>query len=46
MLETQISNFNLLSKKKELLQEEMNNEGAKLQKQVDTLSNLKKALET
>ncbi len=46
LLETQIQNFSLLSKKKELLQDEMDTEGGKLRKQVDTLSNLKKALET
>lgn len=46
LLETQIQNFTLLSKKKEILQEEIDTEGGKLRKQVETLSNLKKALET
>ena len=46
LLETQIQNFSLLNKKKELLQQEIDQEGGKLKKQVDTLSNLKKALET
>ncbi len=46
LLETQISNFTLLSKKKEILQDEIQTEGTKLRKQVETLTNLKKALET
>lgn len=46
LLETQIANFSLLSKKKEAIQEEIQTEGGKLRKQVDTLSSLKKALET
>ena len=46
LLETQIENFNLLSNKKALVQQEIEMERPKLQKQVETLANLKKALET
>lgn len=45
LLETEIENSHLLQNKRAVVQADIDNEGSKLKKQIETMANLKKALD-